>query len=215
LRRLADARCRNPERSRRTCEIGGAGRDRTDDLIVANDKFTLPSSQYFQSLTQLKPQKTAYFLEREWNVAEARCFASFERCARASSRALVQADWLLADCQAVTFAQRFTAQVRLPSSVAIPENETLTCKKKAPEQGAFAFSLMVESACSIPLQGVASWHSLPQKQNNGPVFSKVTAFKGARKVQSHAEIRATGRYLMRRYTPTSRSHEVQGHTCKH
>ncbi len=137
-----------------------------------------------------------------------------KRCARAfSSRALVRADWLLADCFPVTFAHGSWGQVRLPSSVAIPENETLTCKKKAPEQGAFAFSPIVESTRSIPLRGVASWHSLPQKQNNGPVFSKVTAFKGARKVQSHAEIRATGCYLMQRYTPTSRSHEVQGRPC--
>jgi hypothetical protein len=171
---------------------------------------------YFQSLRH--PQNSNHVPKRSNNLRTAAGVCLNEpsavcrkRCVRvSSSRALVRADWSRADCYHVTFAQRLMGQVRLPSSVAIPENQALTRKKKAPEQGAFAFSLMVESACSIPLQGVASWHSLPQKQNNGPVFLPVTAFKGARKVQSRAEIRATGRYLMRRYTPTSRSHEVQG-----
>ena len=39
-----------------------------------------------------------------------------------SSRVLVRADWLRADCYRVTFPER---QVRLPGSVAVPENEAL------------------------------------------------------------------------------------------
>jgi Trypsin-like peptidase domain len=45
-----------------------------------------------------------------------------------------------------------------------------------------------------------------------PGNSAVTV-SGVRKMQSRAEIRATGRYLMRRYTPTSRSQEVQVKAC--
>src|SRR6266571_7467044 len=107
-----------------------------------------------------------------------------KRCARAFSS---RGRWR-ADCYRVTFAHGSCGQIRLP----LPENQALTRKKKkAPELGAFAFSLMVESARSIPLRGVASWHSLPQIQNNGPVFFQVTV-SGVRKMQNRAEIRATG-----------------------
>jgi hypothetical protein len=48
--------------------LGGAGRDRTDDLIVANDNVPGSSSFTFQSLTREFDVNQLDLLERIWNV---------------------------------------------------------------------------------------------------------------------------------------------------
>jgi hypothetical protein len=70
---------------------------------------------------------------------------------------------------------------------------------------------MAESSSSPELEGVASRHSLSQIQNNGPIE---LPRPGARKTQSTAETRATGRYSIATryaYVPVA---QVQGRPCK-
>jgi hypothetical protein len=49
--------------------FGGASRDRTDDLIVANDVVIGLACLHFQTLASPKSGNQRCFLERIWNVS--------------------------------------------------------------------------------------------------------------------------------------------------
>jgi len=67
--RLIFSTMKQGRKSRQAIEkIGGASRDRTDDLIVANDGVTDSPRLYFQPFKSLISVKTFDLLERIWNV---------------------------------------------------------------------------------------------------------------------------------------------------